>query len=125
MKRHAQLVSVLHGNHVAFKLCKHLGAAPYLRDVGRAYEGHRHILEAPERSVGMEAAQLPTVCVAAHRDGQRAEALYGQPFFCCSGVQVYQIARAFHGFGQKDKPRAGGKHRHASLDALLKGFQQP
>ena len=41
-----------------------------------------------------------------------------------SGIKVIQVARSVYRFSQKDKPGAGGQHRHAFFDAFAQRVHQ-
>lgn len=75
MERHTQLLAVLHGYDVPFAGCQDVASLTCFRDERSANERHRDVVHFAKWPIGMKAAQLATVGVAAHGDGHGAKPL--------------------------------------------------
>ncbi len=75
MERHTRLIALLHGYDVPLAGCKAGASLTCFRDERSANERHRDVVHFAKSPIGMKAAQLATVGVAAHGDGHGAKPL--------------------------------------------------
>lgn len=75
MKRHTQLLVVLHSYDVPFAGCQDVASFTDFRDERSANKRHGDVIHLAEWTIGVKAAQLATVSVAAHGDGHGTKPL--------------------------------------------------